>query len=121
MAYDSDTPPREGDKFTDMLKYFRHEMLYCHAMLSNKGVPMMHDGQQLSVSQRLDLYFRRQEELETERMLKSERPVEIQTHCPGCGVRHIDSGEWATRPHRTHLCLDCGNEWRPAEFPTVGV
>jgi len=38
--------------------------------------------------------------------------------CPACGKRHIDEGEWATRPHHTHRCVDdeagrgCGHEWR---------
>lgn len=32
--------------------------------------------------------------------------------CPKCHAKHVDEGEWETRPHRTHLCLSCGNEWR---------
>jgi len=41
--------------------------------------------------------------------------------CPTCHVWHIDKDEWATRPHKTHLCLSCGAEFRPANVPTVGV
>lgn len=50
--------------------------------------------------------------------------------CPSCGKLHVDRGEWATRLHRTHLCVDdpdsypvqgCGTKWKPSEFPTVGV
>ena len=42
--------------------------------------------------------------------------------CPQCGVQHIDRDEWATtRVHRTHLCANCGQEWRPYEYATVGV
>lgn len=43
--------------------------------------------------------------------------------CPRCGRRHVDIEEWATRPHKTHLCLfaDCGHLWRPEDFPTVGI
>jgi len=41
--------------------------------------------------------------------------------CPKCGFLHIDAGEWATRPHRTHQCQSCKHEWRPADVPTVGV
>jgi hypothetical protein len=56
--------------------------------------------------------------------------------CPECGHRHIDEGHWATRSHRTHRCVDgpelgpdgverpgkgCGHEWRPHDYPTVGV
>lgn len=41
--------------------------------------------------------------------------------CPVCEVAHVDRAEWATRPHKTHLCENCGHEWRPFEVPTVGV
>jgi hypothetical protein len=33
-------------------------------------------------------------------------------HCPFCGVRHVDEGEWETRPHHKHLCLGCGKLFR---------
>jgi predicted RNA-binding Zn-ribbon protein involved in translation (DUF1610 family) len=44
--------------------------------------------------------------------------------CPQCHKQHIDEGEFATRVHRTHRCVDdaagsgCGFEWRvePAVF-----
>jgi len=48
-------------------------------------------------------------------------------HCPACGLRHVDEGEWATRPHKTHLCVSdvfykgCGHKWTPTDAPTVGV
>lgn len=48
-------------------------------------------------------------------------------HCPSCGLQHIDAGEWATRPHRTHACVTtpdgvgCDFKWRPANIETVGV
>jgi predicted RNA-binding Zn-ribbon protein involved in translation (DUF1610 family) len=42
-------------------------------------------------------------------------------HCPGCGVQHIDMGEWKTRLHKTHACDNCGIEWRPFNYPTRGV
>lgn len=41
--------------------------------------------------------------------------------CPKCKAPHLDTGDWATKPHKTHLCLECGHEWRPCDFPTVGV
>jgi hypothetical protein len=41
--------------------------------------------------------------------------------CPECCAQHIDRGEWATKPHRTHLCEVCGHKWRPSEYATVGV
>lgn len=48
-------------------------------------------------------------------------PVPARLECPKCKVPHLDEGVWATKPHKTHLCLDCGHLWRPANFPTVGV
>jgi len=49
-------------------------------------------------------------------------PVPMFLACPKCGGRHVDRGEWATtRVHKTHLCEHCGHEWRPHDFPTVGV
>jgi len=51
-------------------------------------------------------------------------PVPIQAlrlDCPACGHSHVDVGEWAERPHRTHLCAVCGVRWRPATYPTSGA
>lgn len=50
-------------------------------------------------------------------------PVPYVLYCPECGMKHIDEDEWATRPHKTHQCLNkmCKHEWRPYPFPTVGV
>jgi hypothetical protein len=54
-------------------------------------------------------------------------PVSMELWCPKCGLQHVDEGEFAIRPHKTHLCVDygkrkgCGNLWRPYEYPTVGV
>jgi len=41
--------------------------------------------------------------------------------CPACGERHIDEGEFATKPHHTHACQSCGMVWRPARVNTLGV
>lgn len=41
--------------------------------------------------------------------------------CPFCGKQHVDADEWATKPHRTHLCHFCGKTWRPHPFSTRGV
>lgn len=51
----------------------------------------------------------------------SEIPLPVILHCPECGERHIDEGEFATRPHHTHACQRCGLCWRPAIHPTSGV
>lgn len=48
-------------------------------------------------------------------------PISVNLACPECGAPHIDEGEWATRPHKTHQCQSCKHEWRPFEYPTVGV
>lgn len=70
---------------------------------------------------------RLREALQSERArasIEAERaPIPMILHCPvtGCGVRHIDEGELATRPHKTHTCQKCGFEWKPAAVPTVGV
>lgn len=41
--------------------------------------------------------------------------------CPECTARHIDTGEYATKPHHTHACQFCGHVWRPAIENTCGV
>lgn len=48
-------------------------------------------------------------------------PVPMLLACSVCDAKHVDEGEWATRPHRTHLCHACGALFRPALVPTVGV
>ncbi len=48
-------------------------------------------------------------------------PVPMLLACPACDVKHVDEDEWATRPHRTHLCGACGALFRPALVPTIGV
>lgn len=50
-------------------------------------------------------------------------PIPMLLVCPDprCGMRHIDEGEFATKPHHTHACQSCGMVWRPALGPTVGV
>jgi predicted RNA-binding Zn-ribbon protein involved in translation (DUF1610 family) len=64
-------------------------------------------------------------EAENERLtrLLNERgaPIPMLLGCPGCGKRHVDRGEYATKPHHTHACQECGMCWRPAIVATVGV
>lgn len=48
-------------------------------------------------------------------------PIPMWLTCPVCMSRHIDEGEFATKPHHTHSCQTCGLTWRPAVVPTVGV
>lgn len=48
-------------------------------------------------------------------------PVSILLYCPECHERHVDEGQWATKPHHTHACQYCGFVWRPAVVDTVGV
>lgn len=53
--------------------------------------------------------------------LKLEFVVPMLIWCPMCNKRHIDEGEFATKPHHTHSCQHCGTTWRPAIINTVGV
>ncbi len=48
-------------------------------------------------------------------------PIPMILYCPKCSFRHIDEGEWATRPHHTHRCNECDMEWTPALVHTYGV
>jgi hypothetical protein len=48
-------------------------------------------------------------------------PIPMILHCPSCYARHLDEGEFKTRPHKTHTCQYCGMCWQPALVPTVGV
>lgn len=48
-------------------------------------------------------------------------PIPMRLHCPECKTLHIDEGEFATKPHHTHACQECGAVWRPARVATVGV
>lgn len=54
-------------------------------------------------------------------VLDASAPIPMILHCPVCHARHIDEGELATKPHKTHACQSCGILWRPAIAPTVGV
>ncbi len=53
--------------------------------------------------------------------LNEPTPIPMLIWCPFCCERHIDVGEFATRPHHTHACQSCGAVWRPAIVATVGV
>ena len=48
-------------------------------------------------------------------------PVPMILYCPMCTERHVDEGEFETKPHHTHSCQHCGHTWRPAVVSTVGV
>lgn len=41
--------------------------------------------------------------------------------CESCGKLHIDVGDFATKPHKTHQCEHCGAVWQPARVNTIGV
>lgn len=49
------------------------------------------------------------------------KPIPMFLKCPNCGAPHYDEGEWATKPHRTHLCGNCKTEWAPSHHYTVGI
>lgn len=48
-------------------------------------------------------------------------PIPMRLTCPACNALHIDEGEFASKPHHTHACQECGAVWRPAVVSTVGV
>lgn len=48
-------------------------------------------------------------------------PIPMRLPCPSCHALHIDEGEFATKAHHTHACQECGQVWRPATVPTIGV
>lgn len=48
-------------------------------------------------------------------------PIRMRLVCPACGALHVDEGEFATKPHHTHACQECGMVWRPCVIETVGV
>lgn len=50
-----------------------------------------------------------------------EAGIPMRLNCPSCGKLHLDVGEFATKPHHTHACQECGLVWRPAMVATVGV
>ena len=54
-------------------------------------------------------------------VVENATPLPVVIHCPECSERHIDDGEFATKPHHTHACQNCGLVWRPAIQCTVGV
>lgn len=56
-----------------------------------------------------------------EEQIKSLGILKIEIYCSKCNGQHIDKDEWETKQHKTHLCEYCGNEWRPFDFPTVGI
>jgi hypothetical protein len=56
-----------------------------------------------------------------EAALRDLGPIPMILTCPFCNERHVDRGEFATKPHHTHACQGCGHVWRPAIVATVGV
>lgn len=56
-----------------------------------------------------------------EELRAARAPIPMRLICPECKALHIDEGEFATKPHHTHSCQECGLTWRPAVVATVGV
>jgi len=58
---------------------------------------------------------------------KIPEPEQMKIYCPVCNERHYDEYDpttdinWATRPHRKHLCAKCNHVLQEAEHNTVGV
>lgn len=47
--------------------------------------------------------------------------VSLEIQCPRCNRYHVDREEWYYRPHHTHLCEHCGNEWDLVEQYVRGI
>lgn len=49
-------------------------------------------------------------------------PIE-NLYCPHCGAQHFDINRWALKPHKTHLCLTCGEifegEIKGVSYPQI--
>lgn len=84
----------------------------CHAGLD---VTPVHRGKCFG------MYVEGQRALLVRDHVRDDTPVPMLLWCPQCGERHLDLGDFARRPHRTHVCQDCGMTWRPALVATVGV
>jgi hypothetical protein len=50
--------------------------------------------------------------------MSASTPIPMLLWCPWCCARHVDVGEFATKPHAYQTC---GGVWRPAIVHTVGV
>lgn len=48
-------------------------------------------------------------------------PIPMILWCPMCHERHVDRGQFRSKPHHTHACQRCGSCWRPAIVETMGV
>lgn len=63
----------------------------------------------------------------TEQVKQLEQPIPMVLYCPTCLLQHVDEGEWETRLHRRHMCVNnrlgegCGRIWKPSNLHTVGV
>jgi hypothetical protein len=54
-------------------------------------------------------------------LLPEQQPIPMRLFCEHCHAQHVDKGHFATHPHHTHTCQNCGLTWRPAKVFTVGV
>lgn len=54
-------------------------------------------------------------------LLQPKHTIPMTLWCPKCWTKHVDEGEFSTKPHKTHECRACGLQWRPANVPTCGV
>ena len=50
------------------------------------------------------------------------KPVELLIHCPRCLKQHVDTGEFAKKPHKRHSCQYCGLLFSVTkDLPNIGV
>lgn len=85
----------------------------------HQALEALRDSEEAKKAMRLELENLRKA-LDEARGLREPQPVPMRLPCPDCGELHVDI-VFAKKVHHTHACQKCGNVWRPAIVPTVGV
>jgi len=54
----------------------------------------------------------------------TKNPIPVLLHCPSCREPHV-CGHTTCHSVREapelHACVNCGRQWQPCEYPTIGV
>ncbi len=106
----------------------QHEAQQTRAMLdgANETIAMLNERVRIS-DLRSDVTIERAEAAERREaglqqlLVEADKPIPMRLVCPSCGELHVDEGEFATKPHKTHACQHCGECWMPCLHTTVGV
>jgi len=85
------------------------------------GKPTLYDMLRALLDDRLPKNVDLTEGVIVHEVAKLLAPIPMILQCPMCHTRHIDEGAFATKPHHTHSCQNCGLSFRIAVPHTVGV